>query len=201
MSDAEQPQQSAEHPTDFPVAYVPVVDPARTTRPTPAGHAAVLVISTAALIANLVAGIGFPSNAPAEWLVNAGIGLALFATMVVSGVGLAVSLRRGLVRPNRVLPWLAFGFGLVSTVVWLAYSTGLWATLAGTGRGAYVADVGGAFLTIPLWSIAPMFAGFALRRRGPALGTTLSWAAIVLWVVLVAGVVASALLYSAGLTD
>ncbi|WP_166867522.1 hypothetical protein [Salinibacterium sp. ZJ70] len=201
MSDAEQPQHSAEHPGVFPAAYVPVVDPARTTRPTPAGHGTVLVISTAAFITNLVAGIGFPSNAPAEWLVNAGIGLALFATMVVSGVGLAVSLRRGLVRPNRVFPWLAFGFALISTMVWLAYSAGLWETLAGTGRGAYVVDVGGAFLTLPLWAAAPMFAGFALRRRGPALGTALSWAAIVLWVALVAGVVASAVLYSAGLTD
>lgn len=201
MSDAEQPQQSPVHPGEFPAAYVPVVDPARTTRPTPAGHGTVLLASTVAFIANLIAGFGFPSNAPAEWLVNAGIGLALFATMVVSGVGLVVSLRRGLVRPNRVFPWLAFGFALVSTVAWLAYSNGLWETLAGTGRGAYVADVGGAFLTLPLWAAAPVFAGFALRRRGPVLGTMLSWAAIVLWVALVAGVVASAVLYSAGLTD
>ncbi len=201
MSEPEQPQQTAPQPGPFPAAYVPVVDPLRTTRPTPTGHAVVLIVSLAAFVANLVAGLRFPSNAPAEWLVNAGIGLALFAAVIVSGVGVVVALRRVLVRPNRVLPPLALLLAVVSIVVWGIYSGGLFETLAGSGRGAYVTDVGGAVLTLPLLAVAPTFAAFGLRRHGPVLRTVLCWAAIVLWIVVTAGVVASALLYSAGLTD
>lgn len=201
MSEPEQPQTHAQQPGPFPAAYVPVVDPARTTRPNPAGHALVFVVATTGFVVNLVGGLGFPSHAPAEWLVNAGIGLALFATMLVAGVGLAASIRGGLVRPSRVLPWLALGMSLAGFVVWVSSSTGLWETLFLDGRGRYLSDVGGALLTAPIWAIAPVLAGFALRRRGGIAPTLASWAAIALWVVLVAGVAASALLYSARLTD
>lgn len=195
------PGSQAEAPGPFPAAYVPVVDPARTTRPTTAGHAVVFLVATAAFITNLVGGFGFPSGAPAEWLVNAGIGLCLFATMLVSGVGLAASIRRGLVRPSRVLPWVALGLALLGFIVWVANSDGLWATLSGEGRGAYLTDVGGAFLTAPAWAIGAMLGAFSLRRRGHIAPTLASWAAILLWAAIVAGVCASAVVYSLGLTD
>ena len=202
MNDAVSPN-SVVHPQPASPAdgYVPVIDPSRTTRMTPWGLVVVLVASTAAFVANLVGGLGFPANAPAEWMLNAGLGLMLFATMVVSGVGFAVALRKGLVRPSRVFPWLGLALALVGVASWVLTSGGLWQTLFEGGRGNYVADVGGAFFASPLWAMAPMFAALGLRRGGHPAPTVAGWLAIVLWAVVAAGVATSALLYAAGLTD
>ncbi len=194
------PQPANQEPAAAAAAAQPPADTARTAIASPWGHAVVALLALVAIVINVAGGAGFPAAAPVEWFMNAGLTIDLVAVLIACGIGFRVSLRARPVRPTRVFPWLALGFSFFAFLAWLVFADGLLATLTG-GRGRYMEDVAGAFLLGPLWTLGAIFAAYSLRRRGKASLTAVSWASIALWVIVLAGVLASALLYAADLTD
>jgi hypothetical protein len=153
------------------------------------------------IVLNVVGGAGFPAAAPVEWLMNAGLTIDLVAVLIACGIGFGVSLRARPVRPALVFPWLGLGFSALALVAWAVSAGGLFETLFLGGRGRYMEDVAGAFVLGVPWLLGAIFSAYGLRRRTrPALNAA-SWAGIALWAVVLVGVLASALLYAADLTD
>src|SRR5690606_22648795 len=150
---------------------------------------------------NVLGGAGFPSNAPVEWIMNAGITIDLVAVALACGIGLLVTLRRRLVRPAHVFPWLGLGFSALALMAWAVGSEGLWDTLFLDGRGRYMNDTGGAFaLGIP-WALGAIFSAYGVRGNTKSYLNAVSFTGIGLWAVVLLSVLASALLYAADLTD
>lgn len=162
--------------------------------------AGVAVVAIIGWIVNMVAGFGFPSGAPLEWVSNAGISLALIAVAIATGVGALISIRPRPVRPARVLPWLAAGFGVAALIAWAVTASGLFETLSG-GRGRYIEDVAGAALFGVPWSLAAIFGAYGYRIPARPRHNAAAIAGIVLWAVVLVGVLLSAVLYAADLTD
>ena len=187
------PVSSAPHP---PLVRIP--DPSHRSVWVLAGVAAVAIVGW---IVNMVAGFGFPQNAPVEWVYNAGISLDLIAVAIATGVGALLSIRPRAVRKARVFPWLGLGFGIVAVIGWAVASGGLWETLLLGGRGRYMEDTAGAFaLGIP-WSLGAIFSAYGYRIPAHRWHNAAAIAGIVLWVVVLVGVLLSAVLYAADLTD
>jgi len=201
MSDVAPPvvPQPAQPP--HPAAMQPVVDPSRTAALTPWGHLVVAALAVVGLTLNVIGGAGFPSNAPVEWVMNAGITIDIVAVALACGIGIGVSARMRPARPSRVFPWLGLAFAAVALVIWAVMSGGMWETLLGLGRGRYMDDTSGAFVAGIGWALGGIFSAYGLRRRQPAQLNAAAWAGIALWAVVLVGVVASALLYAADLTD
>ncbi|AYF98478.1 hypothetical protein [Protaetiibacter intestinalis] len=161
----------------------------------------VAVAATAAWVLNLVGGLGFPDGAPAEWGMNAVISIDLVGVAIATGVGALVAARRRPSRESRVLPWLGVGLALVAAVAWAATSPGLWQTLFAGRGGRYAYDVGGVFFTGIAWALGAVFGAFGYRTGGLPIRNAAALAGIVLWAIVAAGAVGSALLYAADLTD
>lgn len=176
-------------------------DPRATALLSPWGHLAVLVLALLGLVVNVIAGANFPSNAPIEWIMNAGLTIDLVAVVIACGIGVSISRRRTLARPARSFPWWGLGFGLLALVAWLAASAGLWETVFLGGRGRYMDDVGGAFLTGILWSLGAIFSAYGVRKRASWTLNLVAVIGIVLWLIVLLGVLASAVLYAVDLTD
>jgi len=179
----------------------PGYDPFRTALPSPWGHAVAAGLALMGIVLNVIGGAGFPSNAPVEWIMNAGITIDIVAVFLACAIGFGISLRVRPVRPSRVFPWLGLGFSALALLGWASMSAGLWETLFGTGRGRYMDDVFGAFLLGIPWVLGAVFSAYGLRRRTKPVLATASWAGIALWAVVLLGVLSSALLYAADLTD
>ncbi len=186
-----------------PVQQVPqaVVDLSRTALLSPWGHAVAAGLALVGIVVNVVAGAGFPSNAPVEWIMNAGLTIDLVAVFIACLIGFIVSLRRRPARPAIVFPWLSAAVALLSLVIWAFASQGLWETLLLGGRGRYMNDTGGAFVAGIPWAIGAIFGAYGLRARTKPHLNALSWAAIGLWAIVLLGVLASAVLYAMDLTD
>lgn len=176
-------------------------DPLATAMLSPWGHLLVLVLAIVGIVLNVIGGAGFPSNAPVEWIMNAGITIDLVAVALACGIGLLVARSRRLARPARVFPWLGLGFAVVSLLAWALASTGLWETLFLEGRGRYMNDVGGAFYLGVPWALGAIFSAYGVRGNTKPHLNAAAYVGIALWAVVLAGVLASALLYAADLTD
>lgn len=189
-----------------PPAASPAPHPAPVVIPDPSHRsiwvlAGVAVAAIAGWIVNMVAGFGFPQNAPVEWVYNAGISLDLIAVAIASGIGALLSIRPRPVRMARVFPWLGLGFGVVAVVGWAISSGGMWDTLLFGGRGRYMIDVGGAFYLGAVWSLGAIFSAYGYRRPARPGHNAAAIAGIALWAVVLVGVLLSAVLYAADLTD
>lgn len=205
MSDVAPP--AAPGPLEAPAASVsapapaPVSDPTRTALTSPWGHAVAGGLALLGIVLNVVGAFGFPGNAPVEQIMNAGITIDLVAVVIACGIGFGANLRTRPARPARVFPWIALGLSVVALIAWAVTAGGLFETLFAGGRGRYMNDTSGAFtLGIP-WTLGAIFGAFGLRRRTTPLLAGAAWAAIALWAVVLIGVIASALLYGADLTD
>ena len=163
--------------------------------------AGVAVVAIVGWIVNMVAGFGFPQNAPVEWIYNAGISLDLIGVAIASGVGALLSIRPRPVRKARVFPWLGLGFGVVAVIGWAVASEGLWETLLLGGRGRYMEDTAGAFALGAVWSLGAIFSAYGYRTPARRWHNAAAIAGIVLWAVVLIGVLLSAVLYAADLTD
>lgn len=163
-----------------------------------AGVAAAAIVGW---IVNMVAGFGFPSNAPVEWVYNAGISLDLIAVAIATGIGALLSIRPHPVSKARVFPWLGLGFSLLALVGWALASGGMWATLLLGGRGRYMEDVGGAFYLGAVWALGAIFSAYGYRKPAHPWHNAAAIAGIVLWAAVLVGVLLSACLYAADLTD
>jgi hypothetical protein len=132
---------------------------------------------------------------------NAGITIDLVAVFIACAIGFGVSVRMRPARPSRVFPWLGLGFSAVALVAWAVTSQGLWDTLLADGRGRYMNDIAGAFtLGIP-WTLGAIFSAYGIRGRTRPHLNAVAFTGIGLWAVVLLGVLASALLYAADLTD
>ncbi len=176
-------------------------DPFRIATPSPWGHAVAAGLALLGIVLNVVGGAGFPPAAPVEWLMNAGLTIDLVAVLIACGIGFAVTLRSRPVRPALVFPWLGLGLSAAALVAWAVSAGGLVETLFLGGRGRYMDDVAGAFLLGVPWTLGAIFSAYGLRRGTKPYLNAASWAGIGLWAVVLAGVLASALLYAADLTD
>lgn len=175
--------------------------PVSIATPSPWGHAVVAGLALVGIVLNVIGGAGFPAAAPVEWLMNAGITIDLVAVLIACGIGFGVTLRARPVRPSLVFPWLGFGFSVVAFAAWAVSAVGLYETLFFDGRGRYMNDVGGVFLLGLPWTLGAIFSAYGLRRGTRAPLIAASWVGIALWAISLAGVLASALLYAADLTD
>ncbi|PZQ88099.1 MAG: hypothetical protein DI534_11525 [Leifsonia xyli] len=176
-------------------------DPLRTATPSPWGHAVAAGLALVGIALNVGGGAGFPSSAPVEWIMNAGITIDLVAVLVACGIGFGVSLRQRAVRPALVFPWLGLALALVGFFSWAVMSGGLFETLIFGGRGRYMTDIGGAFYTGVAWTLGAIFSAYGLRGRTRPAPNIAAWVGIGLWALTLIGVVTSALLYAADLTD
>jgi hypothetical protein len=142
-------------------------DPFRTAVHSPWGHAVAGGLALVGIVLNVLGGAGFPSNAPVEWIMNAGITIDLVAVLIA----------------------------------WALASQGLWDTLLTGGRGRYMYDTAGAFyLGIP-WALGAIFSAYGVRGRTRPHLNAVAFTGIGLWAITLLGVLASALLYAADLTD
>jgi len=176
----------------------PITDPSSRSVWVLAGVAAAAIVGW---IINMVAGFGFPQNAPVEWVYNAGISLDLIAVAIATGIGALLSIRPRPVSKARVFPWLGLGFGLVALVGWAIASGGMWDTLLFGGRGRYMVDVGGAFYLGAPWALGAIFSAYGYRKPAHPWHNAAAIAGIVLWALVLVGVLLSAVLYAADLTD
>jgi len=191
-------------PQPVPSPYVgvaPPVDPRRTAALTPSAHVVVAGLAVVGLVLNVLGGAGFPSNAPVEWIMNAGLTIDIVAVALACGIGAGVSTRMRPARPSRVLPWLGLGFGVVAVVAWAVTSGGMWESLLGLGRGRYMDDTGGVFTVGIGWVLGGAFSAYGVRRRQAGHLNAAAWCGVAMWAIVLVGVVASALLYAADLTD
>ncbi|TXK19584.1 hypothetical protein [Homoserinibacter sp. GY 40078] len=160
-------------------------------------------VAVAALVGwalNLLGGLRFPANAPVEWVYNAVLGLDFIAVAIACGIGCLLSISPRPVAQARVMPWAALVLALVAVVAWATTASGLFATATG-GRGMYADDTWGVLLVQVPWVLGAVFGAYGYRRP-PRPGHNLAaLIAIGLWGLVAVGVVASALLYAAGLTD
>lgn len=199
MSDVAPPAVPQPYPS--PVAAHPGPDPYRTATLSPWGHAVAAVLALVGIVLNVVGGAGFPSNAPVEWIMNAGLTIVMVAVFIACTIGFGVSVRMRPARPSLVFPWLGLGFAALALVGWALTSQGLWDTLLADGRGRYMNDTAGAFtLGIP-WALGAIFSAYGVRGRTKSYLNAVSFTGIGLWAVVLLGVLASALLYAADLTD
>lgn len=176
-------------------------DPFRTATLSPWGHAVAAGLAAVGIALNVIGGAGFPANAPVEWIMNAGITIDLVAVFIACAIGFGVSVRMRPARPSRVFPWLGLGLSAVALVAWAVTSQGLWDTLLADGRGRYMNDIAGAFtLGIP-WTLGAIFSAYGIRGRTRPHLNAVAFTGIGLWAVVLLGVLASALLYAADLTD
>jgi len=182
---------------------VPAAVPASalTARLSPWGHGIAAMLAFAGIVLNIAGGAGFPSNAPVEWLMNAGLTIDMIAVLIASCIGFAVSLRMRPARPSRLFPWLGLGLAALALLAWAVSSGGMWDTLLAGGRGRYMNDTAGAFLLGIPWALGAIFSAYGVRGRTRPLLNVAAFAGIALWAVVLVGVVASALLYAADLTD
>lgn len=163
--------------------------------------AGVAVAAIVGWVVNMVAGFGFPQNAPVEWVYNAGISLDLIGVAIATGIGALLSIRPHPVRKARVFPWLGLGFGVVAVIGWAVASGGLWDTLLLGGRGRYMEDTAGAFYLGAVWSMGAIFSAYGYRKPARPWHNAAAIAGIVLWAIVLVGVLLSAVLYAADLTD
>ncbi len=183
-----------------PLAASASVPPA-TARRVPWGFAVVGGVAVAGLVLNFLGLANFPGNAPVEMVMAFGIGIDLIATIVVAVVGLVIALVRPMSRASRVFPWLGLGFAAVALIAWAVAAGGLFETLFAGGRGRYMNDTGGLFLFGIPWVLGAAFSAFGLRYPSTPARTLASAGGIVLWAIVVAGAVASSVLYGMDLTD
>lgn len=176
-------------------------DPLATALLSPWGHLVVFLLAVVGIVVNVSGGANFPSNAPVEWIMNAGITIDLVAVAIACGIGVRVARGRRLARPARVFPWLGLGLGIVAVVTWAVSSSGLWETLFLGGRGRYMNDVAGAFLFGIAWALGAIFSAYGVRGNTRPHLNVVSAFGIVLWAVVLVGVLASAVLYGLDLTD
>ncbi|MFT4285493.1 MAG: hypothetical protein QM598_11735 [Protaetiibacter sp.] len=188
------PAAPAAHPQPLP-------DLSRTALPSPWGHAVVAGLAIVGIALNVVGGAGFPSAAPVEWLMNAGITIDLVAVAIACGIGFGVSLRARPVRPSLVFPWLGLGLAAVAVVFWAATAGGMFDTVFLGGRGRYMEDVAGPFYLGVPWTLGAVFSAYGVRGRTRPLLNAAAWTGIGLWAIVLVGAIASALLYAADLTD
>lgn len=176
-------------------------DPLATALLSPWGHTAALVLALIGILLNVVGGAGFPGNAPVEWIMNAGITIDLVAVALACGIGLLTALKRRPARPSFVFPWLGLGFSVLALLAWASSSGGLWETLFLDGRGRYMNDIGGAFVFGIPWTLGAIFSAYSVRGNTKMYLNVAAYVGIALWAITLAGVIASALLYGARLTD
>lgn len=175
--------------------------PALATERTPWGHVVVAAIALVGIVLNFVGGAGFPFNAPVEQAMNIGISIDLAAVILVCGIGITVALGRRPARAALVFPWIGLAFSFAVFVMWLLSSGGLWETLFLGGRGRYMLDTVAPFYAGIPWVLGAVFSTYGLRRGGERMHTVACIAGIVLWAIVLAGAIASALLYGMDLTD
>lgn len=187
---------SSEPPPLAPEASAP---PA--ARRVPWGFAVVGGVALVGIVLNFIGLARFPGNAPVEMVMAFGIGIDLLAAIVVAVVGLVIALVRPMSGPSRVFPWLGLGFAAVALIAWAVAAGGLFETLLAGGRGRYMNDTGGVFLFGIPWVLGAAFSVFGLRHPSTPARMLASVGGIVLWAIVVAGAVASSVLYGMGLTD
>ncbi|QNO36805.1 hypothetical protein H4J02_09965 [Protaetiibacter sp. SSC-01] len=192
------PQPAPDAPEAAPVAPS---DPLRIATPSPWGHAVVAALALVGIVLNVIGGAGFPAAAPVEWLMNAGLTIDLVAVLIACGIGVGVTLRARPVRPALVFPWLGLGLSAVALLAWAVGAVGLYETLFFGGRGRYMEDVGGAFLAGIPWALGAIFSAYGIRRGTQRRLNVAAWVGIAMWAIVLVGVLASALLYAADLTD
>lgn len=175
-----------------------ILDPAHRSVWVLAGVAAAAIVGW---VVNMIAGFGFPQNAPVEWVYNAGISLDLIGVAIATGIGALLSIRPHPVRKARVFPWLGLGFGVVAVIGWAVASGGLWDTLLFGSRGRYMEDTAGAFFLGAVWSLGAIFSAYGFRRPAHRGHNAAAIVGIVLWAVVLVGVLLSAVLYAVDLTD
>jgi hypothetical protein len=187
--------------TPAPPPQAVYVDPFRTATLSPWGHAVVAALALVGIVLNVLGGAGFPSNAPVEWIMNAGLTIDLVAVFIACAIGFGISLRMRPARPSRVFPWLGLGFAVLALVAWAMASQGLWETLLLDGRGRYMNDTAGAFYLGVPWVLGAIFCAYGVRGRTKPHLNAVAFTGIGLWAIVLLGVLASALLYAADLTD
>ncbi|MGN6274134.1 MAG: hypothetical protein ACTHMQ_13705 [Protaetiibacter sp.] len=191
-------------PQPVPAAFSPLqqpVDPFRTATLSPWGHAVAAALALGGIVLNVIGGAGFPSNAPVEWIMNAGLTIDLVAVFIACAIGFGVSVRMRPARPSLVFPWLGLGFAALALVAWALASQGLWETLLADGRGRYMNDTAGAFYLGVPWTLGAIFSAYGVRGRSRPHLNAVAFTGIGLWAIVLIGVLASALLYAADLTD
>lgn len=153
-----------------------------------------------AAIVNVAGLLGFPPNAPVEFVFAVGITLDLVAIAVALGVA-AVGARRARLVSARSIPAIV-GSGLaVGALVLALLGGGLdGAVQLAAGTGRYMDAAGGVFFGGVLWVLAAVF-GATGYRRGGSPTNVFALVALALPGLLVAWAVASSVLYGLGLTD
>lgn len=167
---------------------------------TPWGHIAVILLAAAGLVLNIIGGNASMAG-PVEEIMYFGISVDLAAVILVCGIGLVVSLRAPRATRSSVFPLLGLGFSLIAAIAWAVNADGLFDTLFSDGRGRYMYDTVGPFYSGIAWVLGAVFSAYGLRRRGLAWANTAAVLGILLWTIVLAGAIASGLLYGADLTD
>jgi hypothetical protein len=188
------------HPASLPPQQL-LFDPLRTATLSPWGHGVAAGLAAVGIVLNVIGGAGFPSNAPIEWIMNAGITIDLVAVFIACAIGFGISLRMRPARPSLVFPWLGLGLAALALVFWALASQGLWDTLLNDGRGRYMNDTAGAFYLGVPWTLGAIFSAYGVRGRTKPHLNAVAFTGIGLWAIVLLGVLASALLYAADLTD
>ena len=173
-----------------------------------------VVLTRTVAIGLLVAGLiniagllGFPQNAPVEWVVAFGISLSLIVAAVVLFLHSFVIAARppGLsARGEKLgaLTILAVIFSVVAGGAALAIGGAeqLWLFVQGA-RLRYLHETGGVFFFGVLWVLGIAFGTVAFRRGGGRLNTGLASAAIVLGCLVLIPTVTASIIYGLGLSD
>lgn len=186
-----------------PYAATPVMVPVRPkdARRVPWGHAVATGLALVGLVLNIAGSAQFPSNAPMEQAMSFGISIDLIAVIVACTVGFWLSLARPAARSARVFPWIGLAFSAIVFVLYAVTAGGLYDTLFFGGRGRYMNDVAVPFMLGIPWVLGAVFSAYGLRAGGKPRMNIPAIIGLALWAILLAGVVASALLYGADLTD
>lgn len=187
--------------TDTAVDADPTPSVAAAAFRTPWGHIAVILLASVGLVLNIIGGNESIAG-PVEEIMYFGISVDLGVAILVCSIGLVVSLLSPRAQRSIAFPKLGLAFSLVAFVAWLVNADGLFATLFFDGRGRYMHDtVGPFFFGIP-WVLGAIFSAYGLRGRGgSAKSNAAASVGLLLWAVVLAGVIASGLLYGADLTD
>lgn len=152
-----------------------------------------------ASVVNTAATLGFPSNAPVEWLMSAFICASLFVGAVALIV-LGIVWRRPAVPVTRVSVWsiLALAIAGIALIGWLL-TTGI-ARVTGEPL-RYMIDAGFPMLSSWPWLFAIVAGVVGLRRGSGTANAVLAWSGVAAGLLMVAAAVVPAVLYGLGIGD
>lgn len=181
-------------------AQAPTVGVAYPRSPLIIGALAGLLLVSA--IGNFALSFGFPSNAPVEWILNAGTSLTLLMAAVTLGI-LAFTIARTS-RPKPLVGWDPFAVtGVILTgvafLMWLVLGGGMFVVHAVAGGLRYMYDVNGIFWAGFPWVLGMIFGALGYRH-GAGAKNLLAYLAVGVGLLLIVPTIASAVIYALDLS-